>query len=86
MVWTAEKQKQLRALGFEYVKDSDKWIRHCPNHDEFVRATGDFLYWFDMKARDGGYIRGSNKWPIMHFDALVIFLKALRYLEKELGE
>jgi hypothetical protein len=39
-----------------------------------------------MKARDGGYIRGSNKWPIMHFDALVIFLKALRYLEKEIGE
>jgi hypothetical protein len=86
VIWTQDQKKQLNALGFVYEEGNDRWVRCLPPHDEFVRATGDFLYWFDMKAKDGSYIRGSNRFPIMHFDALVIFLKALRYLEKELGE
>jgi hypothetical protein len=74
VVWTPEKQNRLEALGFAY--DGNKWVKEEADHNEFVRATAEFLYWFDMENR-GGDIISTSKFPIMDFDALIIFLKAL---------
>jgi hypothetical protein len=74
MIWTPDKQKQLGALGFTY--DGNKWIKEGKEHNEFIRATADFLYWFDMENRDGD-ILANSKFPIMDFDALIIFLKVV---------
>lgn len=82
MVWTPNKQRQLQALGFSYDENNDKWVKHEKDHDEFVRATAEFLYWFDEERTNGGRIRGSNKFPIMDFDALIIFLRAVQAIER----
>jgi len=82
VVWTENQQRQLRALGFSFDEEKDKWIKSEPNHDEFVRATACFLYWFDTETTNGGKIRGSNRFPIMDFDALIIFLRAIQAIER----
>lgn len=83
MVWDQDKSKKLTALGYAYDEDNDKWVKHEKDHDEFVRATADFLYWFDMQNYDAGEIIGSNKFPIMDFDALVIFLRAIQFVKEQ---
>jgi len=81
VVWTENQQRQLRALGFSFDKEKDNWIKKEIDHDEFVRATAYFLYWFDAETINGGKIRGSNRFPIMDFGALIIFLRAIQAIE-----
>jgi hypothetical protein len=82
VVWTPDKQKRLQALGFSYNEDNDKWTKVEKDHDEFVWSTASFLYWFSAETTNGGKIRGSNKFPIMDFDALIIFLRAIQAMER----
>ena len=82
MVWNTDQQRQLRALEFTYDEDKDKWTKIEKDHDEFVWSTASFLYWFSAETTNGGKIRGSNKFPIMDFDALIIFLRAIQAIER----
>ena len=81
VVWNTEQQRQLRTLGFAYNDDRDKWTKNAEGYDELVWATADFLYWFSTETHNGGKVAGSNKFPILHFDALIIFLRAIRAIE-----
>jgi len=85
--WTPDKKRQLQALGFNYNEADDKWVKCNKDHDEFIRATTEYLYWFDTEAHNGGKVRGHNMFPIMDFEALIIFLRAVEYIEdaKEKG-
>jgi hypothetical protein len=84
LIWTPDKQRQLKMLGYTYNEDGYfKWVKHEKNHDEFVSATADYLYWFDTETRNGGKIIGSNKFPIMDFDALIVFLKAIQFIKEQ---
>ena len=83
LIWTPDKQRQMEALGFTY--DGNKWVKEEANHNEFVRATAEFLYWFDMENL-GGDVITSNKFPIMDFDALIIFLRAIQFIKEKQDE
>jgi len=85
LVWNSEKQRQLTALGFVYDKYKDKWIKSETKHEEFVWATANYLYWFDTENHSSGSITGGSKFPILDFDALIIFLRALKSI-KELAK
>jgi len=80
VVWNENQQRQMKALGFSFDENRDKWIKSGKDHDEFVWATADYLYWFDTETTNGGKIKGNNKFPIMDFDALVIFLRAIKFI------
>lgn len=82
--WTPDQKRQLKALNFTYNENDDKWVKHEKNHDEFVRATADFLYWFDTETFNGGKIIGNNKFPIYSFDALVTFLRAIKFIGEQM--
>jgi hypothetical protein len=85
VVWNPNQQHQLKILGFNYDDIRDRWVKTEKDHDELVWATADYLYWFDTENYNGGRIIGNNKFPIMDFDALIIFLKALKSI-KELSK
>lgn len=82
VIWTGTQQKQLKALGFAYDEKTERWAKHETDHDEFVKTTAQFLYWFDSENTNGGAIRGNNRFPIMDFDALIIFLRAIQAIER----
>ena len=81
MVWTTDKSKRLQALGFSYDSDKDKWVKNEKNNDEIIWATASYLYWFETENKNGGNITGNHKFPIMDFDALIIFLRALKSIK-----
>jgi hypothetical protein len=83
VIWTPDKHEKLIALGYTYDADNNKWVKHEKHHDEFVRATADYLYWFDMQSYGDGDILNSNKFPIMDFDALIVFLRAIQFLKEK---
>ena len=86
MVWTIEQQRQMKALQFSYDKDNDKWVKNEKDCDEIVWATASYLYWFNTENGNGGNIMGNNRFPIMDFDALIIFLRALKSIKELMGD
>lgn len=78
MIWTEERKKQLETLGFSYDEGNNIFTKSLPDHNEYVKATSEFLYWFRMKEDVG-----SSKFPFYDFEALVTFLKSIDSIRRE---